>query len=469
MPTIPTTDIFPSVKLLSTDHTGDLQEVASAPPAKASKNFFSGDIKVEALEGGVAGNDISLTITDNSAFGADVVKTDVNAITVELTKPLTAPDAGLPDTLVYNGYLSLVAKKSGDSNIQLNVIDDVNNGFAVTGSVASGTLGGVKLTAVSNGVAGGNISLQIIDDAGAGAVDGVAVTGNDIVVTRADITTNGDTTKDIEDAINGSADASALVTASNGDTTVASSLAKALLSSASDAVAGVDDVADKDQVKIAASDSDINICLVNDIANYSNSDINTLLTDAGASWFNDLNALVTISVSNPAVAGSAAITGTFDFTGGADPANQSNTINDIVSLINSDPDASALVVASLENAGSGGNLPSLVPATNLEGGLEAITADLEPSSQFVCIKVDDIHSLKADEIDDGRKLFWGVLESYTQVATGLSAESQPENLIVTRGQPALVIDAAGTRIRQAYSVQSFYATGDFDLEDETSL
>ena len=126
------------------------------------------------------------------------------------------------------------------------------------------------------------------------------------------------------------------------------------------------------------------------------------------------------------------------------------------------------MVASLETA-NGGGLPSLVVKTNLEGGLEAITADLEPSSQFVCIKVDDIHSLKAEEIDDGRKLFWGVLESYTQVATGLSVASQPENLIVTRGQPALVIDAAGTRIRQAYSVQSFYATGDFDLEDETSL
>jgi hypothetical protein len=468
MPTIPTTDIFPSVKLLSTDHTGDLQEVASAPPAKAKKNFFSGDILVEALEGGIAGNDISLTITDNSGFGADVVKTDEKDITIELTKPLTSPDAGLPDSLVYNGYLSLVAKKSGDSNIQLNIIDDVDNGFAVTGSAASGTLGGVSLTAVSNGVAGGNISLEIIDLGGGGGADSVVVTGNDIVVTRADIGTNGDTTQEIEDAINGNADASALVSASGGDATPASVSAKALLSSASDAVAGVDDVADKDQVKIAASDSDINVCLVNDILNYTNSDIKNLLNDSGAAWFADLNALVTVTVSNGAAAGTTAITGTFDFAGGADPANQSNTINDIINLINGDPDASALVVASLETA-NGGGLPSLVVKTNLEGGLEAITADLEPSSQFVCIKVDDIHSLKAEEIDDGRKLFWGVLESYTQVATGLSVESQPENLIVTRGQPALVIDAAGTRIRQAYSVQSFYATGDFDLEDETSL
>ena len=63
----------------------------------------------------------------------------------------------------------------------------------------------------------------------------------------------------------------------------------------------------------------------------------------------------------------------------------------------------------------------------------------------------------------------GVLDTYTSHVTGLSVENQPENFIVSRGNPALVIDGAGTRIRQAYSVQAFYATGDFDLEDETSV
>ena len=472
MPTIPTSDIFPSVKLLSTDATGDLQEVASAPPAKASKTFFTGDMKLEANEGGIEGNDISLTITENSQFGADVCKVENETdIVVELTEPLTALDAGLPDSLIYNGYLTLSAKQNGDSNIQLNIIDDVDNGFEQAGSEASGTLGGVALEAVTVGVAGGNITLAIIDDAGTGVgANQVSVNnGTDIVINLQDLASNGDTTKDIEDLINGDATASGLVLASGGDTTLAQALAEAAISTAGDFVAGVDFVSDQDIVKIAASDSDINVCLHRDISNYTNNDIRALLTDSTSSWFASLDALVSVVVSNAGGAGSGAVTGTFDFTGGADPANQSNTINDIISLINGNADASALVTASLENAGNGGNLPSLVASVNLEQGKAAIVADLEPSSEFVCIKIDDIHSLKSGEIDDGRKLFWGVLESYTQVATGLSAESQPENLLVTRGNPTLVIDGAGTRIRQVYSIQSFYATGDFDLEDETSV
>lgn len=464
MPTIPTTDIFPSAKLIATDANGDLQEVVASPPQTAEVELLSNKVKVVAANAGADGNLINVALSDNNGNGADAVTVTGNAISVELDQPFAPADAGVADSLIYNGYLTLTAKTTGVSNIQLNIIDNVDNGFAVAGVAAEGSVGGLKLTAVATGVAGNNISLQIDEGSGAGS-DTVTVTGSKITVEFDGLAADSDTSV-LEGLINGDPTASALVTASGGDTTACATLVDTGISTASDFVAGVDQVADQDVVKISASDSDINVCLANNQGTYTNSSIKSLLTDSTAAWFTALDNLVTI-VEDAAQSGNAIATGSFSFSGGRDPANQSHTVQHVVDLINNSTEASALVTASVLTGGS--DLPSAISATNLLDGRDQIISDLDASSDYVCIKVSDIHSLLPSEIADGRKLFWGVLESYTQVATGLSAESQPENLIVTRGQPALVIDAAGTRIRQAYSIQSFYATGDFDLEDETSV
>jgi hypothetical protein len=351
MAQVNSSNIFPSIRSISTDSVGDLQEITSSPEAKASRSVYASDsVTLTARNAGIAGNDISLEVVDDTGLnsGNNVVVTG-NKIKVCFSDAFASATGGTKSFVNYNNAFDVSDLDDGASTVQFSVVDNVVN-------------------------ASGN-----------------------------------------------------------------------------------------DEVKVSATDSDISVCLSNDATTYTNADIHDLLTDNTRSWYNDINAVVTIgSLSS---GGDPIETGVFDLVGGADPVGQTATKSDIVTLINGNPSASALVVAS----GGGASLPSIVAEINLENGNDAIFADLAPQSDYLMIKVSDIHSLLPSEVGDGRKIFWGVLESYAQYVLGLSAESKPENLVLTRGNPTLVIDSAGTRIRQSYSIQSFYATGDFDLEDETSV
>ena len=221
-----------------------------------------------------------------------------------------------------------------------------------------------------------------------------------------------------------------------------------------------------DEVKVDAADNDIRVCLKDPIASYTNADIHTLLTDTLTSWYADLSSIVSIGSLSNGGDPAATFAGTLD--NGTPNVNQSATLRQVVDLINNDSDASALVSASVSTAKEG-DLPSLVSTTLLENGADPTVADLDPSSEYVLFKIGDIHSLLNSETNDARKVTWGVLETYAQYVLGQSAENQPENFLLNRGNPTLVIDGAGTRIRQVYTTQSFYATGDFDLESETSV
>lgn len=351
MAQVNSSDVFPSLRTISTDAIGDLQEITSVAEIKASK-VLSSDINVTAKLDGALGNDVSVALVDNFGGGSNSIDVSGNAIEVRLKDTLAAASGGTNSVLNYNSAFDITSVAIGPTTIDVTVVDNV--------STSSGS----------------------------------------------------------------------------------------------------------NEVKINATDSDISVCLVNDITTYTNGDIHTLLTSSTTAWKASLDALVTVGSLSNGSAQASEFADTLD--SGTPNVNQSATIQQVVDLINNDADASALVTASVIGGGAG-NLPSTFSATNLENGADATVADLEPNSEYVMFKINDIHSLLSTETNDARKVTWGVLESYAQFVLGQSAENQPENFILTRGNPTLVIDGAGTRIRQVYSIQSFYATGDFDLEDETSV
>lgn len=354
MALVPTASVYPSLVNISTDESGDLQEVTGALASKASANLYGTAIKVEALEAGGSGNDFSIEVNDNFGGTEDRVFYDAGTgeIVVSFAGAFTPANGGQQASVTYNNAFDITANAVGISGnlLQFSVIDNVTNN------------------------ASGN-----------------------------------------------------------------------------------------DEVKVNASDNDISVCLVNDYSTYTNQDIYDLLTDNTRSWYSAVNSTVAIgTLSNGA---SVIVTGQFDLNGGIDPTGQSHTLTDVVNVINNDDDTSPIVIAT----GGGSTLPTVVSKVQFSGGADTIPSDLNPNAQYLCIDVADIHSLLTSEVNDARKIIWGMLETYVQFVTGQSVENQPENFLTVRGNPTLVIDQAGTRLRQTYTINAFYSVGDLDLEDETSV
>jgi hypothetical protein len=463
MAKIPAIDVFPSIREISTDASGDLQEIISAPAVTATLEYDAIDpVNFSAAVTGLAGNDVSITITENTGNDNEVVVTG-NDVDVRFRETFATAVAGTKANVVYNGNITLEAMDVGVSSIQFSVIDNVDTGTATPSESAELTRSdNLTFTAVTAGVAGNNITIEITESNG--AADAVSVTASAIKVDL-DTAIGDYVTQDIQDLISNDPTASALISVTGGD----ASEAAAITSGAVSLIGGADASLGDDIVKVHPTDNDISVCLVDDYGNYDNDAIFTLLTDATKAWTASVSAVVTVSQSGASSV--AAITGSFDLTGGSDPSGQTATTDEIVSLLTASEAASALVVAT---GGSSTRLPQVLAKSPLTGGVDATTSDLDADSEYIMIKKSDIHELEdrtdgSSEVDDARKIVWGVLDTYTSHVTGLSVEQQPENFLINRGQPALVIDGSGTRIRQAYSVQAFYATGDFDLEDETSV
>ena len=77
MAQVNSSDVFPSIRTISTDSVGDLQEVTSVPAIKAKKEISS-DISLEAVEFGAVGNGISVEVVEN--FGGSANSIDVQEV-----------------------------------------------------------------------------------------------------------------------------------------------------------------------------------------------------------------------------------------------------------------------------------------------------------------------------------------------------------------------------------------------------
>ena len=102
-------------------------------------------------------------------------------------------------------------------------------------------------------------------------------------------------------------------------------------------------------------------------------------------------------------------------------------------------------------------------ATNLSGGIDAVNADLDASKDYLLISTDDIADYDGvSEQSDGRKVFYGLLETATSNISNLV--DKPDNLTVNRGNIVLLSD---TQMRRVYSVSATLDILDTDLSSES--
>jgi hypothetical protein len=338
MPNLNSTQVFTSLKVVSTDASGDLQETVNVPSSKSSGSIYTNQpISLEAVNEGVAGDLISVQVQDNQG-GSNNVAVTGNAIVVNFAE--TFASAGTATS------------------------DSVNIGGGLFSAVVAG--------------ANSNIQISIVDSSGAG----------------------------------------------------------------------------NDAVSVNPSDNDIGIVLDLDIANYTTQDIVDLIS-------NDASASAAVSASANGNGGNPAESGIFSLVGGADASAQTATKTDVVDLINGNAQSSALVVAT----GGGTEVPSNQAPVNLSAGADGTVGTLDPSSEYILIKRSDIHSMETTEVNDGRKLIWGVLESFNQTIEALDSTNKPVNLTIAKGNPSLNT-SNGVKIQQNYTLQALYGGNELDLASE---
>ena len=126
MPDITATSLFDSLKFISTDASGNLLETESIAAKKANKVVDG--LTIEAVAAGSGGNDLQFAITSDNATGSIAYSLASNILTLNL---------------------------GGDAQIA-----------AVAAIKASKTLQGITFTAASAGVAGNDISIELVENQG---------------------------------------------------------------------------------------------------------------------------------------------------------------------------------------------------------------------------------------------------------------------------------------------------------------
>lgn len=141
MATINTTGIFPNTKFISTDATGDLQEVVSSPQSTGVLSFDGLTFTAQNAGALTPAPSVEL-VEDVSASGVEVSVTG-SAISIKVQSIASTPDTpATVDSLTHDG-ITYKAEQAGDSNIQITIDDNSGAGYgadslAVTGSGTAG-------------------------------------------------------------------------------------------------------------------------------------------------------------------------------------------------------------------------------------------------------------------------------------------------------------------------------------------
>ena len=193
MPAIAASSIFPSLKYIATDASGNLDEVESIDAVQASKTV--GGITFKAKDAGVAGNSITVELVEVLGASADAVTVSGSDISIALKK--------------------------------------------VDGLQARKTVGGVTFKAVNAGTAGNSITVQMTDSSSSGS-DAITVSGSDILIDLTDAA-SASSTLDIKNLVAGDSSAAALVVVNGADSsTLAQTFGSTSLAEGVDAIVAAD-------------------------------------------------------------------------------------------------------------------------------------------------------------------------------------------------------------------------------------
>ena len=136
---------------------------------------------------------------------------------------------------------------------------------------------------------------------------------------------------------------------------------------------------------------------------------------------------------------------------------------DSVSSILSGAGSDVTDLVSISISGSDSDNLTGTGSVQTDGGLEAIPSDLVASSKYLLIETSDIFDLEGTEEEaDGRKVFYGLLETAT--ANMASNPNKSESLIINRGSLILVSDG---KLRRSYNITANLDILDSDLSDES--
>lgn len=212
-------------------------------------------------------------------------------------------------------------------------------------------------------------------------------------------------------------------------------------------------------IEFSISGTDIVMSAELALENYTQGDVVTALNSAPQAVQDLINASAENSGTSLTNAGTLSAT---NLSGGVDAVTiASYTQGDVqTAFAGADSSVTDVISVSTENASS--SLVSTLVAENLSGGTDEVASDLEADAKYVMIKQSDLHDLDDTEVGDGRKLVWGFVHKASEVFAGLS--DPPENFTVTKG--ALQPINQNTAIRQSYTVQATYDISPLDLKAE---
>ena len=205
----------------------------------------------------------------------------------------------------------------------------------------------------------------------------------------------------------------------------------------------------------------ITISLDNSVGNKTQGDIANIYALAGSS----IKDLIDVTITNNATALSVASADNA-FSGGTDETPEvpaTGVANFTQTQIKSayDSEASAVAIATLAVENGSANLTATKAQTSFNGA-EAVTGDLEASTDYILLSRTDLHDLLDGEKDDGRKFLWGIIHKASEVLGGLG--DPPSNFTISKGNPTSVDN--GTALRQNYSISAKYAVDNLDLKAE---
>lgn len=201
---------------------------------------------------------------------------------------------------------------------------------------------------------------------------------------------------------------------------------------------------------ISVSGNVVEITLTGYSYNRTLNDISTIISGAGASVTALVSLSVTGSLSDPASSG------VINLSGGRD---EIQSISDIIS--GAGTDVTDLVTITI--TGSASDPLTGAGARTLSGATDATAGELASNKSYLIISTDDIYDYDGvAEEADGRKTFFGLLETATQNITALA--DKPENLLVNRGSLILLSD---TKMRRSYSITATLDIIDTDLSAES--
>ena len=120
-------------------------------------------------------------------------------------------------------------------------------------------------------------------------------------------------------------------------------------------------------------------------------------------------------------------------------------------------------LVSIDISGNPTDLLTGAGTATLANATDATAGELESNKSYLIISTDDIFDYDGvAEEADGRKTFYGLLETATQNITALS--DKPDNLLVNRGSLILLSDS---KMRRSYSITATLDILDSDLSAET--